>query len=132
MKCIISLILVLCVHIPLIAQVGIGTLTPDASAILDVTSNTKGILIPRMTQVQRLAIASPVTGLLVYQTDGSSEFYYYNGSIWTTFVGSSGWNLTGDSGTTAVTNKLGTTDAQDLSLVANNIEANTLIIKIHF
>ena len=123
MKCIISLILVLCVHTPLIAQVGIGTLTPDASAILDVTSNTKGILIPRMTQVQRLAIASPVTGLLVYQTDGSSEFYYYNGSIWTTFVGSSGWNLTGDSGTTAVTNKLGTTDAQDLSLVANNIEA---------
>ncbi|MBK8343394.1 MAG: hypothetical protein IPL12_08850 [Bacteroidetes bacterium] len=40
----------------------------DASAMLDITSTTKGILVPRMTTVQRNAIASPATGLLVYDT----------------------------------------------------------------
>jgi len=43
---------------------------PDNSAILDVKSTTKGLLVPRMTAVQRTAIVNPATGLLVYQTDG--------------------------------------------------------------
>lgn len=43
--------------------VGIGTTTPNASAALDVTSTTKGLLIPRMTTAQRTAIASPAAGL---------------------------------------------------------------------
>lgn len=55
---------------------------PDASAILDVKSTTKGLLIPRMTQAQRTAIAAPATGLIVYQTDGVSDFYFWNGSTW--------------------------------------------------
>jgi hypothetical protein len=61
------------------------TATPDASAILDVNSiNTKkGVLIPRMTQAQRNAIVSPATGLLVFQTDGTSGFYFYTGTQWT-------------------------------------------------
>jgi hypothetical protein len=54
----------------------------DTSAMLDVSSTTKGLLIPRMTAVQRTAIPTPATGLLVYQTDGSTGFYYYNGSSW--------------------------------------------------
>jgi hypothetical protein len=41
----------------------------DTSAILDITSLNKGILIPRMTQSQRLAIVSPADGLLVYQNN---------------------------------------------------------------
>ena len=57
--------------------------TPDASAILDVTSTDKGMLIPRMTETQRLAISSPATGLLVYQTDNSDGFWYYDGPYWT-------------------------------------------------
>jgi len=50
------------------AQVGIGTATPDASAKLDVSSTTQGFLPPRMTTVQRDAISSPATGLLIYNT----------------------------------------------------------------
>ena len=51
------------------AQVGIGTAAPDASAALDITSTTSGLLPPRMTKVQLEAIASPVEGLMVYCTD---------------------------------------------------------------
>lgn len=54
----------------------------DTSAILDVSSTTKGLLIPRMTAAQRTAIVTPATGLLVYQNDGDSGFYYYNGTGW--------------------------------------------------
>jgi Protein of unknown function (DUF1566) len=58
----------------------------DASAMLDVSSTTKGFLPPRMTEAQKNAISTPATGLLVYQTDGTSGLYYYNGSAWETFV----------------------------------------------
>jgi uncharacterized protein (TIGR02145 family) len=64
------------------AQVGIGNTSPNPAAILDMTSSEKGLLIPRMTQVQRLAILTPATGLLVYQTDIPPGFYFYNGSTW--------------------------------------------------
>jgi uncharacterized protein (TIGR02145 family) len=56
---------------------------PANSAMLDVSSLTKGVLIPRMTAAQRTAIASPATGLLVYQDDGTAGFYYYDGAAWT-------------------------------------------------
>ncbi len=68
---------------------GIGTTTPDPSAILDLTSTDKGLLIPRMTGAQRVAISSPATGLVVFQTDtygsppATPGFYYYE----TTFSG---------------------------------------------
>jgi len=64
------------------AQVGIGTTTPDASSALDITSTTKGLLIPRMEEGDRIAIDTPATGLMVFQTDGAAGFYYYNGSSW--------------------------------------------------
>lgn len=50
------------------AQIGIGTTTPNASAILDITSTSKGLLLPRLTTAQRDAIASPVSGLMVFNT----------------------------------------------------------------
>jgi hypothetical protein len=62
------------------AQVGVGIATPDGSAMLDVTSTTKGLLAPRMTAAQRTAIGTPATGLVVYQTDGTDGFYYNAGS----------------------------------------------------
>jgi len=74
------------------AQVGIGVATPDIapSAQLEVKSTTKGLLSPRMTEAQKNAISNPATGLLVYQTDGTSGFYYYNGSIWKQGLGPQG------------------------------------------
>ena len=78
------------------AQVGIGTTTPDASAALDITSTTKGLLIPRMTETQRDAISSPATGLMIYQTDGTVGFYYYNGSSWSEVAATSATYSIGD------------------------------------
>jgi len=67
------------------AQVGIGTSSPDASAALDITSTTKGLLMPRMTNAQRLAIASPVGGLQVFVTDfDGGSFMFYDGTKWGT------------------------------------------------
>ena len=66
----------------LMAQVGVGTLTPDASSQLDITSTGKGLLIPRMNAAARGGIAAPAIGLLVYQTDGITGFYYFDGDAW--------------------------------------------------
>ena len=61
----------------------------DTSAMLDVSSTSKGMLAPRMTTAQRNAIALPATGLMIYQTDGTAGFYYYTGSAWGVVGGSS-------------------------------------------
>lgn len=66
----------------IVSQVGIGTTNPDASSALDVSANDKGMLVPRMLVSERIGIASPAEGLLVYQTDDIAGFYYYNGSQW--------------------------------------------------
>lgn len=68
---------------PATGSAGIGTLSPNASSILEVKSTSKGLLIPRMTQVQRNAIVTPATGLMIFQTNATPGFYYYNGSSWT-------------------------------------------------
>lgn len=61
-------------------NVGVGTTTPDASSILHVASNTKGLLIPTMNTIQRMNIVNPANGLLVYDTD-YDQFWYYNEAI---------------------------------------------------
>jgi uncharacterized protein (TIGR02145 family) len=72
------------------AQVGINTETPDASSALDIESTTGGILIPRLTETQRDAISSPATGLMIYQTDQTIGFYFYDGTAWTRIEGVAG------------------------------------------
>jgi hypothetical protein len=71
---------------PATGSVGIGTTAPATSALLEVRSTTKGVLLPRMTATQRAAIASPAIGLLVYQTDGTRGFYAFDGSVWKTLT----------------------------------------------
>jgi hypothetical protein len=90
MKTTIFTTLIVLLSLGLFAQVGINTdnSTPDGSAMLDVKSTTKGMLIPRMDSTQRVAIATPATGLLVYQTDGTDGFYFYNGTEWVSLNGS--------------------------------------------
>ena len=67
-------------------SVGVGTTAPAASAALDVTSTTGGMLLPRMTTTQRAAIPNPVQGLFVFQTDGTPGLYYYIGNSWVNVV----------------------------------------------
>lgn len=65
-------------------NVGInGTgIDPHPSAMLDVNSNNKGILIPRLIKAQRLAIPGPANGLLVFQTNDTIGFWFYNNGKW--------------------------------------------------
>ena len=71
------------------AQVGIGIAAPNTSAALDITSATSGLLPPRMTEVQRDAIATPAAGLIVYCTNCgvNGELQFYNGTSWVNMVG---------------------------------------------
>ena len=121
------------------AQVGVGTTTPAGA--LDVRSTTNGFIPPRVS-LTATNVAAPVVnpqgGALVagttvwnIATAGTSPnnvapgLYYWNGTRWIAFAGSPGgldWSLTGNSGTTAGTNFLGTTDSQDLRFHTNGIE----------
>lgn len=56
--------------------------TADPSSMLDVISNSKGVLIPRMLESERTSISSPATGLIVYQTNNSKGIYYFDGAVW--------------------------------------------------
>jgi hypothetical protein len=64
------------------SSVGIGTRRNNASALLDLTSTTRGFLPPRMTSAQRIAISTPAEGLIVYQTDGTIGLYIYSNATW--------------------------------------------------
>ena len=81
-----------------IAQTGIGTTTPNASAKLEITATDKGLLIPRMTSSQKGNIATPANGLFIYQTDGVVGFYVNTGTtaspIWLRI--SNDWSKSGN------------------------------------
>ena len=68
-------------------NVNIGTNTNDSSAVLNINSVSQGVMLPSMTEVQRDSINNPTTGLLVFQNDGTTGFYYYNGIEWTLIGG---------------------------------------------
>ncbi|MEC9209749.1 MAG: hypothetical protein VX762_04915 [Bacteroidota bacterium] len=63
-------------------NVNIGITTNDSSAVLNINSQTQGVMLPSMTELQRDAINNPTTGLLIFQNDATSGFYYYNGTSW--------------------------------------------------
>jgi len=93
------------------SQVGINTNNPDASSALDIESTTGGILIPRLTETQRDAISSPATGLMIYQTDQATGFYFYDGTAWTRIEGVAGpqgeQGIQGETGATGATGVTG-------------------------
>jgi uncharacterized protein (TIGR02145 family) len=83
MKYLLLVFFMIICHYRFYAQnIGIGTETPEPSAILDVNSNTQGFLIPRMTRAERDAITNPDQSLLIFQTDDISGFYYFEGTVW--------------------------------------------------
>ncbi len=143
-------ILVLSVSVTIAQSVAINTTgaAADASAMLDVTNTTKGMLLPRVALTARNSAApvtTPATSLLVYNTATAGAgantvtpgYYYWNGTLWTRLsAGNEGWLLNGNVGITnplapatygtsvigATENWLGTTDANDIVLGTNNLE----------
>ena len=89
-------------------SVGIGTLSPDPSSVLDLTSDDKGIYIPRLTLAQRDAITDPNDGLLIFQKGVNKGLYYFDGSYDTwKKVGDGPFSWTDGTGTVYTNNKVG-------------------------
>lgn len=109
-------------------NVGIGTTTPDVSSKLEINSNNSGLLIPRMTAAQRIAISNPANGLLVYDLD-SVAFAYRTGGAWLFLMGTNSkandWGTTGNAGTN-VNNFMGTIDVQPLRFRMNNVKSGII------
>ena len=108
---------------PTSGSAGIGTLSPHGSALLDVTSTTKGVLIPRMTKGQRDLIATPATGLMIFQTNQTPGFYWYSGTQWVQMSnGKANLSLNNLSAVTAINQSLlpGITNSIDLGSGTNN------------
>ena len=109
-KSLLFLFALLCIFISQQAvsqNIGFGTNTPHPSALLDISSTSRGLLIPRMTLLQRNAITSPAEGVMVYQTDGLPGFYFFNGTIWTQISTGASTNFWTLNGTTITNNNTG-------------------------
>ncbi|MFN3782018.1 MAG: hypothetical protein ACK4SO_07570, partial [Candidatus Kapaibacteriota bacterium] len=105
-------------------NVGIGTTTPDNSAILELYSTSQGFLVPRLTTTQRNSITAPATGLLIYNTD-NQRFEYYDGTQWLGVVSSITtvpFNLISTGTNTSATMAVGS--GANIVLGGGNIEAN--------
>ena len=89
-------------------KVGAAT-AQNASAVLDVESTTKGVLIPRMTTVQRNAIVTPATGLQIYNTTTNTNDYW-NGTTWVSLSVGAFVPLSGTINAAPITGRLRTTN----------------------
>ena len=67
-------------------QVGVGTSSPNAAAIIEIASTTQGVLFPRMTKVQRDLISNPPVGLILFVTDDTEGLYIYKTSGWVQII----------------------------------------------
>ncbi len=107
-------------------NVGIGTVTPDPTAILDLSATGKGILVPRMDSATRNAIAGPARGLLVY--DSSCRAFFVNRGTadnpdWKQLLSiADGWGTRGNTGTDTAINFIGPADNMPLHLAANGMK----------
>jgi len=91
-------------------NVGIGTNTPDPSAIVDMSASDKGMLVPRMTSAQRTAIVNPAEALMVYDTDVECYFYFKLSTGWLNLCGA----MTGAQGPQGIQGPIGLTGATGL------------------
>jgi trimeric autotransporter adhesin len=112
--------------------------TPHASAMLDIKSPDKGLLIPRINLVSDsdiTTISSPRLSLLIYNTSNTlpdgEGFYFWNGNKWSklitrTNLGNLAWNVSGNNGTNGNTDFIGTTDNRPLVFKTNNIPSGKI------
>jgi len=109
------------------AQLGINTNSPNASAILDITSinNNKGLLLPRMTNTQKNAITNPAAGLLIFCTECGTDglINMFDGTIWVTLDGAL---CNAPSVTTTAVSSITATTATVTGNVTNNNGVNLL------
>ncbi|MES2429570.1 MAG: hypothetical protein V4556_01460 [Bacteroidota bacterium] len=110
------------------AQIGIGTNAPHASAALEIKDTTKGILIPRMKLAQRTAIANPADGLMVYQTDNTKGYWYFDGTQWKSITGGGGSSSNGGKAIITLTDTI--TNVQAQSKIAAEYGPNTIEILV--
>ena len=126
-------LLMLIASIGVSAQVGIGTTTPRGA--LEINSSTNGFLAPQVALTSTTISApvvnpqdngSPLSGTLVYNTNTAGDvtpgYYFWSGTEWKRLKTSPSWSLTGNSGTSAETNFIGTTDAQPLVFKTSGTE----------
>ena len=99
-------------------------ITGQSSAVLELKSTTKGFLPPRVSSVQKLAIVSPVAGLLVYQTDGTPGYYLWTGTRWDPLVS----GLGGNSAPVIKTSTATLLKTETLVLASNNITITLPVI----
>jgi trimeric autotransporter adhesin len=106
---------------------------PNTSAMLDVSSTTSGILIPRMTSTEKTSIVSPATGLLVYDTT-TGTFWYFDGVIWVELGAGGGGGCSTlqqayDCGGAGVGRSItANSGSVDISLTASSIDNNALSV----
>ncbi len=120
------------------ASIGINVPIPDNSAVLELSATNKGFLPPRIalkSTTDEVTIESPAIGLLVYNTallgTGTTAvnpgYYYWNGIQWNGLASSENtWNTSGNSGTSAITHFIGTTDNVDVVFKRGNLHAGLL------
>jgi hypothetical protein len=104
-------------------SVGIGTSNPDSKAALDISagpSNNKGLLIPRLTSAQRIAVTTTTEGMLVYQSDGAQPgFWYFTNGVWVALLAAANNGLTATNGTIRLGG--GLTAATDVATAGFNL-----------
>jgi trimeric autotransporter adhesin len=110
-------------------NIGIGTASPGISALLDISSSTKGLLIPRNNTAGITAINSPAKGLMVYDSSRNQLMVNMGTASspgWQTVVSKSGWSLTGNTGINPATQFIGTTDTFPLNFRVGGVWAGQL------
>lgn len=107
-------------------SIGVNTIVPSSKALLDLNSNNKGILIPRLTNLQRNNIVSPDNSLLIYNSD-TKQFNYYNGTSWIV-IESSMIGFTNGGNSFGANATLGLNDNFDLTVITN-AASNTVFKK---
>ena len=126
-KIIVIIVMLLATTVSAQVSVSVDSSSPDPSAMLDVKSADKGLLIPRMTTTQRTGIANPADGLLVYDLS-TQTFWYYKNTVWVNLGDIASWSLSGNSGINSSTSFIGTTDTAALVFKVNNIKSGILDI----
>lgn len=118
-----GLLFLLFSQVALCQNIGIGITNPNPSAQLDISSSSRGLLIPRMSTGGIAAISSPARGLLVYDSVKNQVMVNMGSASspnWQSTVAGSGWSLSGNSGTDPSTQFIGNTDSKPLNFRVNN------------